>query len=402
MSLFSFRATDTSGHEQRGTVEAGTVDAVASILRDRAWTIVSIREQKKGFGLQTQIPFLNRVKTKDLVILSRQLAVMVTANVPIVQALTTLVEQTTNPNLKEAVSSISDDVEGGALLSQALARHPRIFPEFYVSMIKSGESAGKLDTVLEYLANQQEKDYDLLTRVRGAMIYPLFILGGLIIVGAVMMIFVIPKLTGILTESGAKLPLSTRILMSTSDFFVHQWWALLIIIVALIAGVQIAVRFPRGRYAWDWLLLRLPVFGALLQEIMLVRFFRSLGTLLQGGVPLPRCLEIVSGIVHNRVFVTMLEHAIDEVRDGHAIAKVFTGHSFIPAMVPQMFSVGERTGNLTMILETLANFYTRHVDNRVTNLVSLIEPLVIVVMGVAVAIMVTAVLLPIYNLAGAV
>ncbi|MBI4276329.1 type II secretion system F family protein, partial [Candidatus Uhrbacteria bacterium] len=370
------------------------------ILRERGWGILSIAVAKKRAGLQMEIGFLTRVGTKDLVIFSRQLAVMMTAQVPIVQALRTVIDQTSNVTLRAAVSAIGDDVEAGAPLSQALAQHPKIFPNFFVNMIRSGESAGKLDDVLEYLASQQEKDYDLVTKVRGAMIYPIFILGGLIVVAIVMMIFVIPKLTSILIEAKAQLPITTRMLIATSNFFVDYWWVIILLVVAGVMTVQVAIRNPKGRYWWDWLKLRIPIFGKLLQEITLVRFLRSLGTLLKGGVPLPKGMEIVRDIVGNAVYQQLLDFSIKEVRDGHSMASVFKGQAFIPTMVPQMFTVGERTGTLDKVLETLANFYTREVDNKVTNLVSLIEPLVIVVMGIGVGIMVTAILLPIYNLAG--
>ncbi len=402
MSLFTFHAQDAKGGEQRGTIEAQKEAAVASVLMERGWKVFSVAPVVKRFRLDTQIEFLSRVRTKELVVFSRQLAVMVTASVPIVQSLRTLIDQTTNVTLRTAISAIADDVESGAKLSQALAEYPKIFSNFYINMVKSGETSGKLDEVLEYLATQQEKDYDFVTKVRGAMMYPAFILGGLIVVAWIMMVYVIPKLTSILTETHTALPLSTRILVGTSDFFVHYWWFIIFLVIAAIIGIRIAIRFPRGHYAWDWFKLSIPIFGSLLQEIILVRFLQSLATLLKGGVPLPKALEIVAEVVNNRVYGALFTTAIAEVRDGHSMASVFRGKPFIPPMVPQMFVVGEHTGALDSILGTLAQFYTRQVDNRVTNLVSLIEPLIIVLMGVGVGIMVTAVLLPIYNLAGSI
>ena len=347
----------------------------------------------------SKIPFINRVSPKDLVIFSRQLSVMISAEVPIVQALKVLIRQTANKNLKKVVANIAADVEGGAKFSIALGRYPSVFDDFYVNIVRSGETTGKLDEVLDYLATQQERDYDLAGKIKGAMIYPAFILFGLVSVGIIMMIFVIPKLTEILKESGATLPLSTRILMGTSDFMKNYWWVLLILIVFLVAGVRYLISFPLGRRYWDNLKIKLPIFGQLFRRIYMVRFTRGLATLLTGGVEIVASLKIAGDIVGNAVYKDLILQTVKEVEDGNPITTVLAKSKEIPVMVTQMLGIGEQTGKIDVILSRLTDFYTREIENMVRNLTTLMEPLIMLVMGVAVGIMVSAIILPMYNLA---
>ena len=277
------------------------------------------------------------------------------------------------------ISEVADDVEGGAKLSAALARHHAVFSKFFVSLIKSGEASGKLDEILLYLANQQEKDYDLTSKIRGAMIYPAFILVGLVVVGTLMMVMVVPQLTGILRESGVELPLSTKVLIGTSGFLARFWWLLLLVIIgAGVAFYLVINKTTRGRYYWDTVKLRLPIFGSLSQKLLLVRFTRSLHTLLSGGVSLSRSLEVVSEVTNNVLYQKLINETRRAVESGHSIASEFTKSKEVPAMVSQMMQLGERTGRLDEILDKLANFYTREADNMISNLVTLIEPVVMV------------------------
>src|SRR3989344_2179130 len=230
MPYFRYKTTDQSAEASEGMIQAASGDVAAEILSDQGLTILSIEEERVSF-LEKSLKFLNRIKIQDLVIFSRQLSVTVSATIPLVQGLRILVAQTESPVLKSIVSEVADDVEGGAKLSAALGRHSEIFSDFFVNLIKSGEASGKLDEVLTYLADQQEKDYDLTSKIKGAMIYPAFIVSGLAIVGTLMMIFVIPELTSILAETGAKLPWSTRTLTFISSFLQGYWWLLLIVFV---------------------------------------------------------------------------------------------------------------------------------------------------------------------------
>ena len=398
MSLFSYEAKDLEGRALKGMIDAASHEAAVEILTDKGLTPITVEERKVNrfqflFGNQ-----LSRIKIKDIVVLSRQLSVMASATVPIVQALRILEKQTTNPKLKVIISEIADEVEGGAKFSSTLAKYPEVFSYFYINMVARGETSCKLDEVLNYLADEQEKNYDMISKIRGAMIYPAFILGGLLLVGAVMMIFVVPKLTSILVESGVALPLSTRILIGFSNFLRNFWWLFGMMLVGGGIGFRFGVKTPQGKHLWHLIQLKIPVVGTIYQNIYLVRFTRSMYTLIVGGVPLTRSLAIVSDVVGNAVFKDIIDQTIKEVEDGNSIATVFSQSKVIPSMVSQMMIVGEKTGRLEEVFKRLSDFYTREANNLVANLVTLLEPMVMLVMGVSVGFMVSAILLPMYRL----
>lgn len=401
MPQFAYKAHNADGVTVTGVVEGANEAEALQILREHELDPLSLRPYAKSFILRANELF-GRVKTKDLVIFSRQLAVMMEANVPLVEALEIVVKQTENPRLRTTLAEVATDIEGGMALSKALAKHPRAFGDFFVSIVRSGETSGQLAEVLGYLADQQEKDYDLMNRIRGAMMYPAFIVTGLIIVGVIMMIFVVPRITAILTEVGAELPITTRILIGTSDFLASYWWFVLILLIGIGVGIRFAIRRPQGRYIWDSLKLRLPVFGPLFQKIYVVRFTQSLGTLIAGKVPVTVGLGVVSDIVGNAVFQRLIDETILAVEDGDSLTTVLADSDYVPAMLSQMLAIGEQTGRLEEVLDRLTHFYTREIDNTVRNLVTLIEPMVMLLMGGAVGIMVSAIILPIYNLSGSI
>jgi len=302
--------------------------------------------------------------------------------------------------LKRILSGVSDEVASGIKLSIALSRHGKVFSSFFINMIKSGETAGRLSEVLNYLADQEEKEYDLVSKVRGAMMYPAFIISGMVVVGVILMVFVIPKLTAVLIESGATLPLTTRILIGTSKFAQGYWWLILIALIGGVVGFRLGLKRPNFREAVDKFILRVPIIGPLLQRIYLARITRSLQILLSGGVDVVGSLEIVAGVVGNAYYERMIETTKREVSDGNSITSVMVQSPLVPPMVTQMLAVGEETGKLTAILEKLTQFYTREVDNGVTTLVSVIEPLLMVVIGIGVGLVVSSIILPMYQLAG--
>jgi type IV pilus assembly protein PilC len=398
MPYFRYKVQDEEGRTNEGIIQAASQDVAAENLTDQNNIILSLTEERLSF-FERSLGFLNKVKIKDLVIFSRQLSVIVSATIPLVQGLRILINQTESPVLKTIISEVADDVEGGAKLSAALGRHPQAFSDFFINIIRSGETSGKLDEVLNYLADQQEKDYDLTSKIKGAMIYPIFIISGLLIVGAAMMIFVIPQLTSILAETGTELPTTTKILISTSSFLTAYWWLALVVLVIGVGAFRFLIKTKKGKHYWDAFKLRLPIFGNLFQKIILVRFTRSLHTLTTGGVALTKSLEIVSDVVGNEVYKELIQETGREVEDGNSIATVFLRSRQVPIMVSQMLNLGEKTGRIDDILDKLANFYSREVNNMVNNLVTIIEPLIMVVMGVAVGILVSAIILPMYNLA---
>ncbi|USN53718.1 MAG: type II secretion system F family protein [Candidatus Nomurabacteria bacterium] len=402
MPNFEYTARDSQGNTSTGIVEAPTESIAQDVLRERGLIVTGISERQRKALFQTSLNIFNRVPRRDVTIFSRQLAVMISATVPIVQALRILVKQTENVAFKIIISEVADEVDGGSKLSATLGKYPHVFNDFFVHMIRSGETTGKLDETLNYLADQQEKDYDLISKIKGSMTYPVFILGALVAVGILMMIFVIPQLTDILTAGGQELPIMTRALIATSAFLQTKWWVLLIVIALLYAAYRFVERSEQGQDVIDRLKLHFPIFGQIFQRIYLVRFARSLSTLISSGVPITRSLEIVADVIDNRLYRKLTKETIEAIEGGKSISYVFAQNKDIPPMLTQMMSIGESTGKLDFILEKLANFYSRELENNVANLVSLIEPLILVVMGVAVAFLVIAILLPMYNLSSAI
>ncbi len=400
MAVFKYKATSVDGKEKRGLIEAVNEDVAAEILGERGLSVISIAKESIEIKEAKYLAFLNRIKQKHIVIFSRQFSVMISANVTLVQSLRILVDQTENINLKIVISEIADEVDSGARLSDALSKRSKVFSNFYISVVRSGETSGKLDEVLNYLADEMEKDYDMISKIRGAMIYPAFVLSGMLVVGIIMVIYVVPKLTDVLEESGAELPISTKILIFTSDFMINFWWLLIAIIVSLVAFVRFYSRTSQGRSLLDIIKLRLPIFGKLLQRIYLVRFTRSMHTLIVGGVTITKSLEIASEVVGNKTYKTLILDTIKTIEDGNSISSIFINSKEIPKMVSQMMSVGEKTGKLDVVLEKITDFYSREINNIITNLMTLMEPIIMIIMGVAVGIMVAAVILPMYNLAG--
>ncbi len=398
MSQFEYKARDDQGRVVQGVIDAPSENVAASILVDRGMIVLSLTERRSDY-FKLGIDIFNRIKPKDLVVFSRQLAVMASASVPIVQALRILVNQTEHPKLKTIVSDIADEVDGGAKLSQALAKYRNVFSDFYIAMVRSGETSGRLDDVLNYLADQQEKDYDLTAKIKGAMIYPIFILSGLFVVGTIMMVFVVPKLTAIIIESGAQLPFATRALIFVSQALRSYWYLLFIALFVVIGGGWYFSRRGAGKKIVDRLKLKIPVFGGLWQRIYLVRMTRSLSTLIAGGVPLTTALEVVADVVGNSVYEDLIRRTIKEVEDGNSVATLFLQSEAVPAMLSQMMSVGEQTGRLDEILQKITDFYSREIENLVNNMVNLIEPMIMLLMGVGVGLMVAAVIMPMYQLA---
>lgn len=399
--LYNYYAKNEKGQTVSGSIEAPNEKAAVDILIDRNLIIVSLKEARKISLFQIHLKFLTRIKAREVVIFTRQLAVMISATLPIVQALKVLIKQTPNINFKIIISEIADEVDGGAKLSATFSKHPEVFNDFYVNMIKSGETSGNLDEILNYLADQQEKDYNLVSKIKGAMIYPAFIVSGLTIVGTLMMLFVVPKLTKILEEANTELPFSTRLLIDVSNFFSQYWWLLFLGLIAIFAALKLYSRTNLGRKQIDFLKLKLPVFKTLFQRIYLIRFSQSLATLLIGGVSIIQALRIVSDVVGSSIYKDLILKTIKEIEDGNPIDTIFSQSKVMPPMLSQMMNVGEKTGRLEGVLTKIAKFYTQELDNLMTNLVTVIEPLIMILMGLAVGFMVAAIILPMYNLATA-
>ena len=398
MPIFRFKARNKKGKIKSG-IDIGLNES-EMIARYSRHEMEIISLVPADDDLETKIKlFVERSNTKDLVVFSRQFSVMISANVPVVECLLILVEQTDNFSLKKMIADIAFEVDAGSLLSDAFGKRPKVFSKFFVNIIRSGETSGKLDEVLNYLADEMEKNYDMTSKIKGAMIYPIFILVGLLGVAIVLLVYVIPNLTSMLTESGAELPLSTRIVVAVSNFLIRYAILIIILVIGLIFLLRLYLKTYKGRRNVDYLKLHLPIFGSLFKYIYLMRFTRSLSTLLKGGVTITKSLEIVSEVVNNTIYKEIILATLDSINDGNPLSTVMENEPTIPKMVPQMLSVGERTGKIDVVLDKVTEFYGREVDKMLANLSSLMEPIIMVVMGIGVGVMVAAVIMPMYNMA---
>lgn len=342
--------------------------------------------------------FFSHVPKKELVVFSRQLATMSGSNVPIVKSLRILTRQTAQPAFKSIISRVADDVDSGAKLSVAMSKFPKVFDHFFVYIVRAGESTGRLDEVLNYLADQKEHDYELNGKIVSALIYPALILTGLIGVFVVMMVKVIPNMLSLVKDTGATLPWTTNLLIGTSNAFVYGWPYMVVVLIIGVIGFFVLRATPAGLLLIDRARLLIPIFGPLYQKIYLSRFSRSLSNLLQSGVPINKALMIVSDIVGNHVYRKIIIEAEQNVEAGKTISGTLAGSRFIPVMLVQMVGVGEETGRIDAMLSKAAEFYSKEVERTTTNLVVLIEPLVIIALGLGTAILVAGILLPIYDI----
>ena len=399
MATFNYRAKDQQGVVKKGQVEAGSTIQASEILQGRGLTVLSLAPESDSLHLEKYLPFLNRVPQREVVMFSRQLATLINAKVPIIQAFDILVTQVTNRTLKKVIGEMITNIEGGKKLSEATAEFPNIFSNLYVNLVRSGEISGTLDRALNYLADQQERDYTLASKVRGAMIYPIFIVSAILVVGVLMFLFVLPQLIDVLKEAGAALPLTTRVLIWATEALQKYWLVLILGIIGAIVAFRFYIRSGGGRIIWDTFKLKLPVFGKLLRNIYMNRFSRNLSTLVAGGIPIVKALKTIADIVENTFYRQIILDAALEVETGKSIAEGLAKHAEIPKVVSQMIRVGEQSGTLDEILEKLANFYDKEVEDTLSALTTLLEPVIMILLGLAVAIMVAGILLPIYNLA---
>jgi type IV pilus assembly protein PilC len=391
---FLYKGRDTAGRLVSGSLVADNQTLVMTRLREIGVTPVSVKTQRK---MMKDIQLGKGVKQKDLAVFSRQFATMINSGLPVLQALSILEQQTPAVNLRKAVQTMRADIEQGASLSAALAKHPKIFNRLYVSMVRSGEIGGVLDSVLERLATNLERDVSLRNRIRSAMTYPIVVLGFVTMIMVAMLVFVVPQFKSIYASLHGQLPMLTRVMLVVSDVFKHDF----LIVVAVIAGLVWALRrwkkTEKGRLQWDRLKLRVPVFGPLFLKTALSRFTRTLAVLNRSGVPILQSLEVVSETVNNALIRNAILDVQDSVKRGESLAKPLKQHKVFPPMVVQMMAVGEETGSLDTMLEKVSMFYDDEVTAMVDQLASLIEPIMIAIVGAMVGVAVIALYLPMFN-----
>ena len=398
---FLYKAKTQEGAPQNGIIDAGSVDLAVASLQRRNFLVISVEpaeEKRSWFG---SIAIFGHVRQQDIVILSRQLSTLFEAKVPIVESLKVLMGETENPELRKHLSGVLDDIQGGLALSAAMERHPEVFSKFYIAMVKSGEESGKLEEIFRFLADYLERTYALVQKARNALIYPAFILSTFLVVMVLMLVYVIPKVAAILIESGQDLPIYTKAVLFLSDT-VRRYGILLLVAGAAVAGIMVQyARKEGGALYFARLQITIPIVGGLYKKLFLARMADNLHTLLSGGISVVRALTITAEVVDNEVYRRILLESTEDVKGGSMISDAFAKYADIPPLFTQMVKIGEETGKLDYILKSVAGFYQRDVDSLVSNLVSLIEPVLIVTLGLGVGILVASVLVPIYNLAGA-
>jgi len=397
---FNYLARSLKGELQTGTVEAPNQSAAIKTLQDRKLIIIKFQSVSDAPIFAKKIKLFDRVKRKETFVFFRQLAILVEADVPLVQSLRALANQSDNEHFKEIIFSTANDVDGGTAFSGALSKNPKVFSNFAINLVKTGEVSGRLQESLIYLADYLEKEYYLISKVRGAMVYPAFILFTFVVVGVLVLVVVIPSLTAILLESGQELPWSTKLVIAASDFLRNWGWILLLGSVGFAVFVWRYKKTEQGRFIWDTVKLKIPIFGKILQKTYLARFADNLNALVKGGVSIIQSLNISGQVIGNVVFQKILYQARDQVKSGRSISSTLEQHKVFPPLFTQMVRTGEHSGKLDAILGKLSSFYNKEVDNVVNNLSQLIEPVLIVGLALGVAVLVFAVFMPIYNLAG--
>lgn len=396
MIEFAYSAKGIQGTDYSGSVKALDEHAAASILRKKGLIVVSLKSKQPQAN--TLLGWLlHRVSFSELVISTRQLATMVSSGLVLSDAIDILEEQTTNKTLKQTFAEISQDIKGGLTLAQALGKYPSIFPRLYVNLIKSGEASGKLDQVLTQMADGLEKDREFQAKVKGALIYPALVLSMMLLVVVIMMVFVIPKMINLYEQSTIELPLPTKILIITSNLFVHFWWAGLSILIALMVFLNRWNKTPQGSFFLGELMLKLPLIGKIVTGVTLTNFSRTFGLLISAGVPLLESIGIVSDLTGNPVFKRTLKDSYSGVERGLPFSSMLTVSVF-PKIVGQMVRVGEETGKVDEIFFKLASYFESESEHLLKNLSVVIEPIVLIILGIGVGFLVISIILPIYKL----
>jgi type IV pilus assembly protein PilC len=392
---YAYKVRDKGGNVVSGTLIADNEALVLQRLREQQLTPLEVKKQGRGLNIELTA---KKVKFKELAVFSRQFATMINSGLPILRALAILADQSSNPELAKTLTAIRTDVEQGASLSVAMGKHPKVFNDLYVSMVRSGETGGSLDNTLLRLADMLEKEVKLRGKIKSAMTYPIAVVGLVVLLMTAMLLFVVPQFKSIYGQLGGSLPMPTQILLNISDAFKKYWY---VVLIGIFVGRFFFRRWkatPKGRESVDAAKLRTPVFGPLFHKTALARFSSTLSMLLRSGVPILQALDIVSETVNNRIIAKAVVDVQGSVREGESMAKPLAKHKVFPPMVVQMIAVGEETGQVDTMLEKVAAFYEQEVEAAVDALTSLIEPLMIAIIGGAVGAAVIALYMPMFNI----
>lgn len=401
--LFTYKAIDQTSTPREGTVDARNIESAIQTVQDRGYTVISVEplnEQVSPFEIQ--INWFEHVSNKEIVMLSRQISTLFEAQVSALRVFRLLGSETENKMLQRVMTQISDDLQGGSTISRALANHPDVFSPFYVSMVRSGEESGTLEQTFMYLADYLDRMYQVVSKARNALIYPAFVITIFVGVMILMLTMVIPRISQIIIDSGQEIPIYTKIVIALSDFFAN-YIGYIAIFFAL--GGAVFWQFMKtdiGRRAVDEFKLQIPVIGDLYEKLFLTRICDNLSTMLTSGISMIQALEITAEVVDNSVYREIIEDTIVDVKGGKSFADSISEFQEVPGVLAQMSKVGEETGKLGEILNTLSTFYRREVNNSVDTLIGLIEPAMIVLLGLGVGTLLASVLVPIYNITGSI
>jgi type IV pilus assembly protein PilC len=401
MLTFKYTARDpATGDKVTATVEADSEQAAAKLIHKEGLSPIEIKLQEKdGAGLLNK--YTNRVKSKDKVLFSRQLSTLINAGLPLVQSLRNVAAQTQNKKLQVIINKVISDVEGGTTFSVALGRHPAVFDNVFVNLVAAGEASGTLDTSLERIANQQEKDAEILSKIRGAMVYPIIVMGVMVAVVVFMVVKVLPSVEEVYKGlPGAQLPLVTRFLLGVSHFTTKYWWIEVIVLAGLAFMTTRWARSGGGKEIIDKLKMRMWPIGRLFMKVYMARFTRVGSTLIASGVPLIQMLEITGRAINNIHIERSIATAAEKVKGGKALSDSLKGDSNFLPLVPDMLHIGEQSGSIEQMLNKTADYYEREVDNEIRAISTIIEPVLMILMGIVAITIVTAVLLPVYGLVG--
>ena len=396
--LFNYKALENSGKKVEGAIEAVSLDVAIGSLQKPGIIISEIEPSEKESWF-SHFSILNRVSNKDVVMLSRQMATLFEAQVSALKIFTLLSSETENITLRKSLDEIVGDLQSGSPISKALGRHPNIFSEFYVNMVRSGEETGKLDETFNYLAEHLDRNYEVVSKVKNALIYPAFVITVFIAVMVLMFTFIIPKISSIIVDSGQAVPIYTQIIFSLSNFFIDYGLFLLAVLVIAAFFLVRYARTPAGGAAFARFKLEVPILGSLYNKLYLSIIADTMSTMISSGIPMLKAIEVTSTVVDNEIYKGVLAKTFADVKGGRSLSQALSDHKEIPSILVQMIRVGEETGESGKIFRTMARFYQRDVINMVDTIVSLIEPVMIVLLGLGVGILLASVLIPIYDIA---
>lgn len=398
MATFAYKVRDRSGKIFTGSMEGENRISVVSRLREMDYFITSVSEKKKNILFSKQITIFQSIKIRDLTIFYRQFATMVNAGLTLVNSLDILTEQVENKALANNIKVVKSDVEAGSTLADAMAKFPRVFSELYISMVRAGEIGGVLDDILLKIADLMEKDYALRQKIKTAMSYPSFVAGAAVLMSIFMLTFILPQFVGIFAQFGGELPALTQFFVTLTYLFNKYWYIFFAVFAALVAAFLAYIKTPSGKLNFDKFKLNAPVFGEINRKGAIARFTRILGTLIKSGVPILEALSVSSNAIGNLVISSAVLGAKTKIKEGQSISGPLAASGVFPPMVTQMIMVGEESGELEEMLINVAKFYDQEVDRTVDNLTAIIEPLLMVFIGLTVGTMIIAMYLPIFNM----